>query len=657
MNSDNSSKGANAHIKEYLNDYCNLSNPQFAVLLKGPWGSGKTWLIKKFMKDFGRNNFLYISLYGMQTLEEVDHEFFRQLHPVFGSDEAKFFAKSILQIIMRTKSDFKIKDIPGFLKNAHDKTLIFDDLERCHIEIDHVLGYINGFVEHQFAKVIVVANEEGLFSVHENQTHKNSYKLIKEKTIGQVLEIDFHLQEIIESLIEDLCDNEDLCNNHVIKNQEIEVFVKSHIQTIESIYKCKEDEKHEEYKNIRTLRKIILDLDRIWTLLPANVIQSEEAIRELFELLIIFSIESSQGNIDFTEFHDVRTQYQKFYMQKHSSSDSHKPETKIHKLIKKYNSLRQILSRGHNLFPIDRWWVEFLDRGILNKKLLEQSIQYSPYFRDKNTKSWLKLYQYDTLTDEKFIEALEDVENKFLEKEFDDPSIVTHAFGILLELSDIGLSKKSFSILESAMKSYVQRWREVGIFLEFVKTVLKHDQNLELLGLEVRGQNHNSFKVLLEYMVEYHRHDQQIALQHEANHLLEVMKDSPYEFKVMINTFVDENNNYHPAKYQSIAILHLIKVSDFVEAFLSLEPMQQNLIVYTIVNRHELDRRVQVLTGEYQWISSVIESLKVEAANRKKIPLLSGFILENQIYKFESEISGFIDVNSRDSNQNSEPDL
>ena len=38
--------------------------------------------------------------------------------------------------------------------------LIFDDLERCKIPINDLLGYINQFVEHLNLKVIIVANEK-----------------------------------------------------------------------------------------------------------------------------------------------------------------------------------------------------------------------------------------------------------------------------------------------------------------------------------------------------------------------------------------------------------------------------------------------------------------------------------------------------------------
>ena len=40
----------NLHIEEFLEYYCSLKHdPEYAVLLKGKWGAGKTWFIKNFI--------------------------------------------------------------------------------------------------------------------------------------------------------------------------------------------------------------------------------------------------------------------------------------------------------------------------------------------------------------------------------------------------------------------------------------------------------------------------------------------------------------------------------------------------------------------------------------------------------------------------------
>ena len=56
--------------------------------------------------------------------------------------------------------------------------IVFDDLERCTIELSNLLGIINWFVEHQNCKVVVIAHDE---KIQENLQEK------KEKVFGQTI--------------------------------------------------------------------------------------------------------------------------------------------------------------------------------------------------------------------------------------------------------------------------------------------------------------------------------------------------------------------------------------------------------------------------------------------------------------------------------------
>ncbi|RGQ73225.1 P-loop NTPase fold protein, partial [Phocaeicola dorei] len=42
----------NTLILDFLNSYADNTNPQYAVMLKGKWGCGKTHLIKEWKKKF-----------------------------------------------------------------------------------------------------------------------------------------------------------------------------------------------------------------------------------------------------------------------------------------------------------------------------------------------------------------------------------------------------------------------------------------------------------------------------------------------------------------------------------------------------------------------------------------------------------------------------
>src|SRR5574337_354842 len=81
----------NRDVEQALMEYCHFPRPQgFAVMLSGRWGSGKTTFIQSFLKNLThpngnrKNKPLYVSLYGIKSLNEIGDQLFQQLHPFFG---------------------------------------------------------------------------------------------------------------------------------------------------------------------------------------------------------------------------------------------------------------------------------------------------------------------------------------------------------------------------------------------------------------------------------------------------------------------------------------------------------------------------------------------------------------------------------------------
>ena len=166
----------NKHIEYFLSYYFELENsPYYAVLLKGKWGVGKTWFLKEMMgnlynSDYRVKTHLYVSLYGIASFEEIENEFFRQLHPVLSSKGmalagkiGKGLLKATLKIDLNDdgKSDASVTsqvpdiNLPDYLSNTEGLILVFDDLERASMDLENLLGYINYFVEHQGYKVVI----------------------------------------------------------------------------------------------------------------------------------------------------------------------------------------------------------------------------------------------------------------------------------------------------------------------------------------------------------------------------------------------------------------------------------------------------------------------------------------------------------------------
>jgi hypothetical protein len=291
----------NSHIEEYLDYYCGLEAPGFAILPKGQWGAGKTWFIRKYLKEleekqqgddekkWPRRNYekakekqqkyLYVSLYGMTSFSEIEIAFFQELIPQFKSKGMAFTGRIITEVFKNNlKLDLNKLDLPNFLTNIDESILIFDDLERCKIDLGNILGYINSFVEHQGLKVIIIANEDELFKP-DNGNSPSGYKAIKEKLIGKTFEVSPDLHGSLEYFISK------------VQESDLRKFLSINTKVIEDVYK------RAEHENLRNLKQIILDFERIFKELPEKARKKPEFLQDLLKSLMAFSIEIKRGTM------------------------------------------------------------------------------------------------------------------------------------------------------------------------------------------------------------------------------------------------------------------------------------------------------------------------------------------------------------------------
>lgn len=86
------SRDNNSHVKEYLSYYVSLPHPSnYAVMVKGPWGIGKTYLISEFLEQEvkQKERYVYVSLYGMATTDDLDAALLQAISPAQASGAAK----------------------------------------------------------------------------------------------------------------------------------------------------------------------------------------------------------------------------------------------------------------------------------------------------------------------------------------------------------------------------------------------------------------------------------------------------------------------------------------------------------------------------------------------------------------------------------------
>lgn len=104
---------SNKHIEEFLDYYLNKEqSPDYAVLITGCWGSGKTYFIRQYLegkgaagKDvvketdwltgFEKYTVVYVSLFGIKMREDINKKIERILHPKINSKNLKYLPDAI----------------------------------------------------------------------------------------------------------------------------------------------------------------------------------------------------------------------------------------------------------------------------------------------------------------------------------------------------------------------------------------------------------------------------------------------------------------------------------------------------------------------------------------------------------------------------------
>ncbi|KOT14533.1 hypothetical protein AC245_04160 [Haemophilus parainfluenzae] len=80
----------NKHIEKYLDLYLDREDVEYATLLIGEWGCGKTFFIKNYIENIqksqkDKHKFIYISLFGLKNISSVNEAIFEELHPILSN--------------------------------------------------------------------------------------------------------------------------------------------------------------------------------------------------------------------------------------------------------------------------------------------------------------------------------------------------------------------------------------------------------------------------------------------------------------------------------------------------------------------------------------------------------------------------------------------
>lgn len=541
----------NKHISQFLNYYIELSNPQYAVFLKGKWGSGKTHFINEYKNELNKNKqkYIYVSLYGVTSYDEIETKFLEAIYPRLYNKKTIFAGKIAKQLLKATlkidwdadgKADGSVNiQIPNFkpedLLNTRDYILIFDDLERCSINIINLLGYINFFVEHQSYKVILIANEEEL-----EKTKK--YKTIKEKLIGKTFEFKTNSSLAYDSFLIEL-KNENRVKENILEKQKsniLELFEKS------------------QSNNLRALRQTLLDFERFYDEVLVNHQSKEELIKDILYWFFLFSFEIRQGNSEILKLDEFREEYYSLVFNNEKKEEAKKTKYKL--FLNKYN-----LNDNFEVNISIHLWKEILLNSNIKKEDINLELKNSIYYFDENTPSWKKLIRFFDLEEDNFKTILEDVYIRFSKNEYKDYKQFKFIASMLLYFQEKSLFEIDFEKLFNLIKNNFETLFNAKSF-DFKDIYFNIKRSIRDTSYEnIAYFESESFKKLLIYIKEFLKNKEVECIVEDANLIIEIIeKNNDKELFRLLEGY----NDIQKIDYKDKPILSYINIDDLFNAFL-----------------------------------------------------------------------------------------
>lgn len=256
-------------IKVYINEYYS----DYAVMLNGSWGSGKTYFVKNELIPVleEMKAVIYISLFGIKCVDDLINIITMHVLNIYSNKRAKKRAEMNRGLkISNKQASSSVSQIPsvlvGFINkglrlvpngdnakaffsdiqkntiNFADYVFIFDDFERSVIDKIELLGLFDEMVEQNHAKVIIVCNEVALLKKTEkddanlnnkkavNNTEEkilvDDYNLYKEKVVGFTIKYAADLSTVYQKILDNIVGKQLHCYDCLIeyKSEVLELF-------------------------------------------------------------------------------------------------------------------------------------------------------------------------------------------------------------------------------------------------------------------------------------------------------------------------------------------------------------------------------------------------------------------------------------------------
>ena len=408
------------------------------VLIKGEWGIGKTYFLrKKYLCD---KKHIYISLFGWNSIEEVKIEIYSKLDRVLN-----FITNGVNRIKGSSINlPFGSISIPYFendIEKAIEKKckkekfiIVIDDLERksSNIKMEAILGIIESISNINNSLIIVVANENKII-----EEEKSIYLSFSEKVIQKIYNVHRYSYTVLDKILKNSIHAIDIDKElkEIISSATLKIFNSDYVNNLRTLEKglnfVKVLIKHINFSELGLTNKQIFELITISLAIVIEDVEKKYSNKELKQ-------KESLDKVDILEsvLREHKNELSRNIMKKYLKENelfSYK-----YTLIEFIINIYYDLDLNESFQKINNWYKDLyliktkkedIDNFYLGEDELRQRIEefYSKYVLEKNNiidvNNWLQklneLYYYAEIieAEDKFkYEEINEAIDKYLEK-------------------------------------------------------------------------------------------------------------------------------------------------------------------------------------------------------------------------------------------------
>ena len=531
-------------------------------MIDARWGAGKTHFIKAYLdarEASARKQdaligapFLYASLYGVRSFDEVREQFFTQAYPVLGSVPVKMIGMALAGVIKKyTGAEIDAAEAKAKMR-LEAKVLVFDDLERAAMPLVDALGMINTFVEHGDHKVIVIANQAEVPAAQ-----KADYERQREKVIGRTLTIKADPAAVLDKLIGEMRYDAARKAAEAERDLVIRIFEAS------------------ERQNLRSLRAAIADFDRLIGSLDPKLANSPEALRRLLSYIVATEVEWRAGltrqGLDALML--VRLAYGML-------RPSETPEVKAAETIQaKYPEVEW----RDPIIPSETLG-DYLVTGVLDVETANQAILMHPLIAEpKAVPAWRRLIDWQMRGQKVYFEDRADVLKQLQDHQVVEPGEILHIAGIAMWLEQNGAPL--VADVSKDLTAYIDAVEASGALMP-ERSIFGSGGNHGWAGFGFCYAEDPRFPVIQDHLEAAVGRVFDKSMQAAAPGLMETLRQPGNDGKALYDAAPGADGHYG-----GTAILHHIAVSDFADLLLDGGRPNRELI-------GALTRRYQYWGGE-----------------------------------------------------------